>query len=472
MKNSNKVCYADIVVCGGGLAGTAAAIAAARQGKKVVLIEENGVLGGAATIGLVTPLDSCESKSKIAFGGLIQEIVGLTEQLSVKYCKGKDDVIGVVDRASPHILKYVLLKLCIDAGVFVMFHTRVVGVNVNGQTIESVEVQDKSGSKLVYAKVFIDGSGDGVLIEGSGASYTLGSENDTFEQLQSTGLAVQHEEKQKIVNYGDKAVLQPVSIFFVMGGVDIKLAHQYCNRTLTFSDLSISKEDFAKWSFANTLGFEVKEDDKLPLPQGRILLTGTPRKGVFAVNMSRVIGIDASNADSLNEGEINAQLQLIAIVDFLKTFVPGFENAYLQESGFSLGIRETRRLKGKYVLKGTDVYYTRRFDTAIARGFYLIDIHNPHSNGGAIGGQIQGDYYDIPYDCLVDENITNLLACGRCISADHMAHSATRIQGTCIATGEAAGVAAATAIELGINANSLPVEPIRNKLKANGVFLD
>lgn len=472
MKNSNKVCYADIVVCGGGLAGTAAAIAAARQGKKVVLIEENGVLGGAATIGLVTPLDSCESKSKIAFGGLIQEIVGLTEQLSVKYCKGQNDTVGTVDRASPHILKYVLLKLCIDAGVSVLFHTRVIGVNVDRNAIESVEIQDKDGKKLLHAKVFIDGSGDGVLIEESGASYVLGSENDTFEQLQSTGLAAQHEEKQKIVDYGNKAVLQPVSIFFVMGGVDIKIAHQYCNRTLTFEDLSIRKEDFEKWAYANTLGFEIKDNDKLPLPQGRILLTGTPRSGVYAVNMSRVIGIDASNADSLNEGEINAQLQLIAIVDFLKSFVPGFEKAYLQESGFTLGIRETRRLKGKYVLKGTDVYYTRQFENAIARGFYLIDIHNPHGNGGAIGGQIRGDYYDIPYECLIDEEVDNLLVCGRCISADHVAHSATRIQGTCIATGEAAGVAAALSVEIGVKANALSAKAVANILKENGVFLD
>ena len=461
----------DIVVCGGGLAGSSAAIAAARQNKKVVLIEENGILGGAATLGLVTPLDSFESRSGVSFGGLVDEIIQQTMILSRKYCKTGEYYEELADRASPHILKYVLLKLATDAGVQVLFHTRAIEVEkIDGQ-IKSVLVQTRSGVKKVVAKAFIDGSGDGVLIEKSGASYVIGSEENTFETLSAMGLAVQHEGKKKIDQYGEKAVMQPVSIFFVMGGIDIELAREYNGKTLYFKDLSITKEEFKKWSFANTLGFEINGDE-LPLPQGRILLTETPRRGVYAVNMSRVIGIDGSDADSLNDGEIKAQLQLIAIVDFLKTFVPGFENAYLQESGSTLGVRETRRLQGKYFLSGSEVYYSKRFPDAVARGSYIIDIHNPHGNGGAIGGNIQGDFYEIPYGCLVDREIKNLLVCGRCISADHIAHSSTRIQGTCVATGEAAGVAAALSLEKAVYANELNGEDVARLLKQNGVYLD
>lgn len=462
----------DIVVCGGGLAGSAAAIAAARQGKSVILIEENGILGGAATLGLVTPLDSRESRTGKPFGGLLEEIVQKTEELSCKYCKTGYIEEGTADRCAPHILKYVLLKLATDAKVEVFFHTRVIGVEKYENKIVGVFAQTRDGVIRIQAQVFVDGTGDGVLIEKSGASFVLGSEKNTLEQLSAIGLDVQHEGKRKIDNaYEEKPVMQPVSIFFVMGGVDIEKARKYCGKTLQFKDLNITKTQFENWEYANTLGFEV-QDEKLPLPQGRILLTETPRKGVYAVNMSRVIGIDGSKADSLNEGEIKAQLQLIAIVDFLKTFVPGFEHAYLQESGSTLGVRETRRLKGKYTLTGTDIYYSKRFKDAVARGFYLIDIHNPHGNGGAIGGSIQGDFYEIPYGCLVDEKIDNLLACGRCISADHIAHSATRIQGTCIATGEAAGVAAALSLKKGIEPNRLLGKDVAVILKTQRVFLD
>lgn len=462
----------DIVVCGGGLAGSAAAIAAARQGQRVILIEENGVLGGTATLGVVTPLESRLSRSGQSFGGLLAEIVQKTEELSRKYCTTGFMEEGIAERCAPHILKYVLLKLATDAKVEVLFHTRVIDIEEDGNRIVAVFAQTRDGVLKIQSQAFIDGTGDGALIEKSGASFVLGSEKNTLEQLSAMGLDVQHEGNRKIDNsYEEKPVMQPVSIFFVMGGIDFERADQYCGKTLYFKDLNISKTQFENWEYANTLGFELKGDE-LPLPQGRILLTPTPRKGVYAVNMSRVIGIDGSKADSLNEGEIKAQLQLIAIVDFLKTFVPGFEHAYLQESGSTLGIRETRRLKGKYTLTGADIYYSKRFNDAIARGAYIIDIHDPHGNGGAIGGHIQGDFYEIPYGCIVDEKIENLLVCGRCISADHIAHSATRIQGACIATGEAAGIAAALSIQKAIPANVLQGEDVARLLKSQGTFLD
>ncbi|MBO4343302.1 MAG: FAD-dependent oxidoreductase [Clostridia bacterium] len=463
---NKKIKRSDVVICGGGLAGSAAAIAAARLNKKVVLVESSGVLGGIATLGLVTPLDSRESKSRISFGGILEEICDKTIFYSRKYCKDNLDKEGkTIDIAAPHILKYVLLKTCVEAGVEIMFHSELVSAKTNENVIKSVMVQTKSGQVEIFASEFIDGSGDGILIYESGAPYILGSEANIVSQLSDAGY-----DGKDDLDTSYKGKMQPVSIFFSMGGVEPDIAKKYNGRSLEFGELGITREIFEKWEFAGTCGFEIT-DNTIPTPQNRILMTETPRVGVMAINMSRVLDIDGSDADSLNKGEIEAQLQVIALVDFLKSFVPGFENAYLIESGSTLGIRESRRLIGKYVLKGLDVYYTRKFENAIGRGFYLIDIHDPRGKTGAIGGDIKGDYYEIPYGTLINGKVKNLLVCGRCISADHMAHSATRIQGTCVITGQAAGTAAALAIEKGTTAFDLDESSVHAKLQENGVFL-
>ena len=188
--------------------------------------------------------------------------------------------------------------------------------------------------------------------------------------------------------------------------------------------------------------------------------------------MSRVTGIDGSDADSLNEGEIKAQLQLIAIVDFLKTFVPAFKDSYLIQSACSLGIRETRRLVGIETLNGGDVITAKQIENPIARGSYIIDIHDPKGKSMAIGGAIKGDFYDIPYGTLVSVNRHNLMACGRCISADHVAHSSSRIQGTCVMTGQAAGTAAAICVKDGILPKDVDAQKLREILIKDGVYLD
>ena len=208
------------------------------------------------------------------------------------------------------------------------------------------------------------------------------------------------------------------------------------------------------------------------MPQGRILVSYSPVEGVAVLNMSRVVGIDGSEADSLNEGEIKAQLQLVAIVDFLKTFVPAFKDSYLMMSACSLGIRETRRLAGVETLKGGDVITAKQIENPVARGSYIIDIHDPKGKSMAIGGAIKGDFYDIPYGAIVSQNRSNLLACGRCISADHVAHSSSRIQGTCVMTGQAAGTAAAMCAGNNISPKDLSEVCLKQKLIDDGVYLN
>lgn len=462
----------DAVVLGGGIAGCAAALAAARKGVKVTLIEGTGVLGGQAGFGLVTPYSAMTANNtNKPFGGIVTEIYDDVSRYSEKYCTNNPDEGGHWSVASPHIIKYLLLKKLTDAGVSVRFHSNFAEAHTDGDKIEYITVLEKDGFCDIYADIFIDASGDGDLFASAGADYVIGSEADVFSSLVENDLDKRHFSDSQYKRYEKDGVMQPVSIFFTMGGVDYEKASSFNNKSLHFGDLGITREMFEKWEFAGTYGFEIT-DDKIPTPQGRILVTRGTKSDVAVINMSRVVGIDGTDAESLNEGEIKAQLQLIAIVDFLQRFVPGFEKSYLIQSGSSLGIRETRRLKGKYVLTGNNAIRCREFDDAIARGSYIIDIHDPNGKGAAIGGDIKKDFYEIPYGCLVSEKFSNMLVCGRCISADHVAHASTRIQGTCVMTGQAAGTAAFTALKDNADVREIDGRALRKILISDGVYLD
>ena len=459
-------------VLGGGVAGCAAALAAARKGVKVTLIESTGVLGGQAGFGLVTPYSAMTANNtNKPFGGIVTEIYDDVSRYSEKYCTNNPDEGGHWSVASPHIIKYLLLKKLTDAGVSVRFHSNFAEAHTDGDKIEYITVLEKDGFCDIYADIFIDASGDGDLFASAGADYVLGSEADVFSSLVENDLDKRHFSDSQYKRYEKDGVMQPVSIFFTMGGVDYEKASSFNNKSLHFGDLGITREMFEKWEFAGSYGFEIT-DDKIPTPQGRILVSRGTKSDVAVVNMSRVVGIDGTDADSLNEGEIKAQLQLIAIVDFLQRFVPGFEKSYLIQSGSSLGIRETRRLKGKYVLTGNDAIRCTEFEDAIARGSYIIDIHDPNGKGAAIGGDIKKDFYEIPYGCLVSGNFSNMLVCGRCISADHVAHASTRIQGTCVMTGQAAGTAAFTALKDNADVREIDGRALRKILISDGVYLD
>ena len=156
-------------------------------------------------------------------------------------------------------------------------------------------------------------------------------------------------------------------------------------------------------------------------------------------------------------------------MDFLKRFVPGFENSFLVESGNTLGVRETRRLVGRYVLSGLDAINCVHFDDDVACGSYMIDIHDPHGKRKALGGEITGTCYGIPYRSLTPKTIKNLLVAGRCISADHVAHASTRIQGTCCMTGQAAGTAAALAADKNISVADVDTNLLIERLLANDI---
>ncbi|MBR2043530.1 MAG: FAD-dependent oxidoreductase [Clostridia bacterium] len=461
---------AEVVVTGGGLAGCAAAIAAARNGADTLLVEETGMVGGLATLGYVGPLDATTKRNGESFGGLAEEIVESTRNLTKAY--GGPNYYAL--KVAPEMLRFVLLDMLQKSGVKILFHANLIGVEKSQNEISHVYISTKSGIEVASAKRFIDATGDGDLIAVSGEEFVKGSEPGVFEELSAGNLDKIHYQSgasEKYDAYKSDGLMQPVSVMFSMGNVDCSVAQQYCNRMLTYNDLGITKEEVMKLPYFGTVGFE-ENGDYIPIPQGRVLIVKFGIDGKFAlVNMSRVVGIDGTNAAEKSRAEEIAQMQILYLCDFLIRYVPGFENAYLYTSSHTLGVRETRRLVGKYVLKGRQVINCETFDDGVACGSYGIDIHDPQGKSKAIGGILKGDYYHIPYRCLLPKTIKNLLVAGRCISVDHVAHSSTRIQGTCIMTGQAAGTAAALSVKNNLSFDELNVSELREKLKKDGVIL-
>ena len=458
---------ADVVVIGGGLAGCASAISASRHGADVMIIEQNGMLGGMATLGHVSPLDARTTRTGAPFGGLIQEIVPRVEQMNRQYGGANHSL-----RNGPEFLRLVLLQMLRENHVRILFHASLVSAVIEKETkISSAIIHTKSGLEAVSARVWIDASGDGDLIAFSGESYALGSEPGVFDELVSSGMNRVHFENGSsgsYTGYQENGLMQPVSMMFTMAGVDFSKCSQLSNKLLTFRDLGIDQEEFFHLPYAGTPGFE-ENGDLVPLPQGRILINQSAQDNQVLVNMSRVIGINATDAKALSYAEETAQLQILYLTDFLIRYIPGFEHAWLMSSSHTLGIRETRRLIGRYVLRGSDAIECRPFPDTIAQGSYMIDIHDPQGKRKAIGGELKKSCYSIPYRCLLPCKIENLLACGRCISVDHVAHASTRIQGTCILTGQAAGTAAAMSLDADDHPAAVNVSVLQQQLQQDGI---
>jgi hypothetical protein len=214
---------------------------------------------------------------------------------------------------------------------------------------------------------------------------------------------------------------------------------------------------------------EAQAKGEFPVARQHIGLYREPQPGIWRVNTTRIHGIDGTSADDLTRAEIEGRRQVAALFRFMQARCPGFANAQIARTAVQVGMRETRRITGAYMLTGADVLGARRFPDAIARCSFPVDIHSPVDAGGRLEG-IDGEFYDIPYRCLVPQSIDNLLVAGRCISADHEAFATVRVMPPCFATGQAAGTAAALALKQNISPRMANPDELRNSLLAQGAI--
>lgn len=416
----------EIVVVGGGFAGAAAAIAAARQGKDVLLIEKYNCLGGAAAYDLVNPFmgnwtREPGKKEIIELSrGLFTEIVErLTAMGAAEYFAG----ITFNEEA----LKYVLNKMAVESGVKLLYQTYVTGVRMDGERIAALQISNVSGTGVVEADCFIDATGDANLVHMAALPYRVGREGD--------------------------GLCQPMTLCFRLGNVKVT-----------------RKSDFK--TRINKLYKEFQAAGKIQNPRENILVFHTMCDSVLHFNTTRVVKLDPTNAEDVTQAEIIAREQVFELYNFLRENFEEFRESVLLSTGMQIGARESRMIDGEYVLSQEDLLAFRKFEDAIAVCNYDIDIHSPDGSGTSHYYFPDGEYYGIPYRCLIPKGAENLLVAGRCISTTHEAQASVRIMPTCCNTGEAAGVAASLALENGGKTRDVDVQRLRAILVENGARVD
>lgn len=416
----------DVLVLGAGPAGVGAALSAARQGAKTLLVEQMGDVGGIATSGLMSHWTGNTR------GGIYEEILNRSADLPDSADYGFNGSPRQI--INPEHLKTALLEMLQEAGVDLLLYTFVCLPIMEEKRVKGVIVENKSGRQAIFAKIVIDCTGDGDIAARAGAAYRKGREED--------------------------GAMQPVSLMFMIGGVDYTKA-VFPGK---FEDyIQIPKGEI------HALGKQ-----NLPFPAGHVLLYRTSLPGVVTCNMTNCIGIDGTSTKDLVKATLECRRQLAPILDFLRNFVPGYENCYLLSTASLIGVRETRHFEGLATITEEDIRSARVFpDWAVTYASFNFDVHNMTGNGlDATGAQdaFAATYYTIPYGCLVPREIDGLLLAGRNISGTHMAHANYRVMPICANMGQAAGIAAALCVQEGVRPRDVDVKVLQKRLLENGVL--
>lgn len=454
MKNNRQVNSFDVIVAGGGSAGSVAAVAAARNGARTLLVEEYGFLGGSATAALVTPFMGNRAGGVNLNQGLTSEIKTRLKEVGGGGT-GPDDNDGWFN---PEALKYVLEDMALEAGVTLLYHTRIIDVLVRNCRVEGVIIHNKAGIRELRAGVVIDATGDGDVAVQAGVPYESGRPEDGKNQALSLRFLLGN------VN------LERLALF--LGTLDEK---DYDPRYL--HSAMVWKQG---WRL-EPLFREAVADGVLEETDGDYFqfFTVPGRPGELAFNCprlgERVNGIDPWD---LTHAQIEGRKAIRRLVEFCRRYLPGCEEAYLVLTAPMVGVRESRRIVGDYVLSLEDIKAARKFPDAVARNRYPVDIHLPKSGAGEGDGvgceyfHLEPDvYYEVPYRCLLPRGVENLLVAGRNISATFVAQSSLRIQPNCHSLGQAAGTAAALAVKRGITPRELDGRELRAILKDQGACL-
>ena len=451
----NESYAAQVTVVGGGPAGVCAAIAAARNGAKALLIESGNCLGGMATLGQVNPFMTCYDKDgdNMIIRGLFKEIVDRLVARGAAIDPGQVPagsaftsyiVVGHnhVTPFDAETLKVVLDEMCCEAGVQVLFHSTFVSPVMDENRLTGLVIMTKGGLKLVKSDIVIDCTGDADVAYRSGVPCEMGDE--------ASGR------------------IQPVTMFFRIGHVDSAKVE---------ADIDANRDNFYRKDGVNYRSFywrvaQARANGDWDLQRVSIGIFRGVREDEWNINTSRIMGVDATDPDQLSRAEMEGREQVQQIFRFLRKYVPGCENAVLLSTPAHIGVRETRHIKGEYILTTDDVLHGVLFDDSILLAANSIDVHGrfgPMSNEYVTVEN--GEYYGVPYRCLVPLKVENLLVAGRSVSATSEAAGAIRVMPPCMALGQAAGTAAAQAAAAHISPRQIDVQAPRDALRRQGAFL-
>ena len=460
----------DVAIFGAGPGGLGAAIAAAREGAKVVLVERMGYLGGGLATGLPFLAFFDMHKRRIV-GGIANEIVEKLQTLSGetpvwpdgsaegssghRYCPFHISV-STVNQFYTRILFFRWAK---ELGIRLLLHCETAGAEVVNGKLKTVTAIGKGKAFDIEAKVFIDGTGDGDLGYLAGASFEKGAEG--------TGL------------------LQPPTLMFNLSGVDFDRFIDFLekhpeepgqNAGAGFDHI---RPGYNAKFFRNHPGHiffglqetvkRLRKEGKCPIDRDTIIYIRQPIPGTVAVNTIRITNFDGSDVHDLSRGEQEAHLQILPLIRMFREHVPGFEKCYMTSIHPYISVRESRRIMGIKKLTKEDTITAHVPDDSIAIFSYFVDIHIGDSDKTYT--KTVEEPYGISYGCTVSKDIDGLMMAGRCMSADSYAHGSSRIMTLCVAVGEAAGIGAALAVKQNISPKDVNVAELREILLKNGAIL-
>lgn len=473
--------FKDVIVVGGGTAGFVAAIAAARNGADTMIIEKENYLGGTLTGGLVIGIASlrhqilkkmenlvdleCNFTGEQVIKGIGQEFVD--ELIKAKAAYGDIGKPGERVTFDQELAKWVIDKMVTEAGVEVRFCSKVISVLKEGSNVTGIKIDS---NEEINGKVIIDATGNGDVAVQAGAEYAQGKDKDP--------------------NF-----VQPMSFYFLVGGVNFDKTLEYIEtHPEDFGEAYLEKIiKLKKGGKPITLsGFislrtKAAENGDYPLMYGAdsvypkthldimrpVYKNGKMRYELSMHNVDMAYKVDPTNSVELSKAIMGMRSVIVKLCKFYQTYIPGFEDSYLFQIAPMVGIRESRRIIGDYILNGEEVLNGSKFDDSIGRCGMVVDIHNVESGKEKVMLEgIKGvGYYQVPYRILLPKGVDKLLLAGRCISSDRVANGSIRQQGGCFVTGQGAGTAAALSIKNNVNPRDLDIKELQNTLTKQNTII-
>ncbi|MGI5819164.1 MAG: FAD-dependent oxidoreductase [Armatimonadota bacterium] len=400
----------DVIVAGGGISGTMAAVAAAREGASTLLVERYAALGGMGTLGLVQPITTWGIGGSYVIAGTGRRLL---EEMIEQRPGSATPMSHYGPSCDAEQLKRTLEETALAHGVELLYHSWIAGADCDGERIAGLRGLSKSGEETLRGRVIVDATGDGDVAAFAGVPFEAGS--------------------------------QGITLMFLVSGID----RDRC------PDRAEVAEIYRRTGPVNYRG---------------LAMFDAPRTDSAYMNVTEVEDHDALDVEDLTAATVECRRQAWRVMEILRAEVPGFEDAYIAQTAPALGVRESRHVRGLYTLSADDVEGGRDFEDTIARASCPVDIHGSDNEGrGTYHGLKRS--YGVPWRSLVTKQYANLIVTGRCLSADAVAHSSVRRMAPGFALGEAAGIGAAMTVAHG-DARVLPTERLQERLRGYGAILD
>jgi hypothetical protein len=441
----------DVLVCGGGVSGVGAALGAARAGAKTMVIERNAFLGGAATAVIMN-----------TWNVPIGRMTGVAREIALELAqRGEGNISGPTFPFDPEGFKQLANEWLTGAGVEVLNYTWVEDAIMEGSRIKGVIVHNKSGRQAILARTVVDATGDADIAAAAGAEYVKGRESDSK--------------------------MRPMSVLFRLGGVDLDKVIEYCRsqpKEYFTADpnfhIIAPEKGLVRLSGFFHIAEKARAAGELPEEIHYLRFEGIDvARGIVTVNNSRVYGVDGTNAWDISRADTQARLQNRQLKSVIRKYIPGFENAYVIDSSPTVGVRETRRVRGPYVLPQEDLLAQRTYDDSVVRIWRHMaagrDWHKADGGEGAPNDAVYRTattsltWFEIPWRVFTPNKVEGMTVSGRVLSVTHDSDMWTRGQYCCLVTGQIAGAGAALAAQRGVTPAALDALELQRALAAQGI---